>query len=195
MTTARPWWVDRLAAVGLLLGMVALVYLMVVAPLLTAYRETDDRIADLRDQLTRFNRVAELRPAYERQMKELGARLAAGGIYLKGDTDSLAGAELQARIGALIERSGARVRSIQVLPGGEDEGFRKVGARVQLSGTLDALEGVLYQLEAGKPFVFIENLDVKNRRARRRNQDEVKQNPELTIRFDAFGYLRPELTA
>ncbi|MEM7224701.1 MAG: type II secretion system protein GspM [Pseudomonadota bacterium] len=196
MIAKQPKWVGRALALGLLLALILAAYQLAVAPLVTAYQESDKQIAEVQDQLTRFSRIAQLRPAYEEQMQELGQRLAAGGIYLKGETDSLAGAELQARISGLIEQSGGRVRSIQILPVGEDEGFRKVGARVQLTATLGALEKVLYALEASKPFVFIENLDIKNRRARRRNKDsDAQSEPELTIRFDAFGYLRPELTS
>ena len=196
MMAKQPKWVSRALSLGLLLAVILAAYQLAVAPLLTAYADSDRQIAEVEDQLARFSRIAQLRPAYEEQMKELGQRLAAGGIYLKGETDSLSGAELQARISGLIERSGGRVRSIQILPAGEDEGFRKVGARVQLTATLGALEKVLYSLEAAKPFVFIENLDIKNRRARRRKKDqEANTDPELTIRFDAFGYLRPELTS
>ena len=40
--------------------------------------------------------------------------------------------------------------------------------------------------------MFIDNLDVKNRRARNPKKAE-QENPELVIRFDLYGYLRPEL--
>ncbi len=61
--------------------------------------------------------------------------------------------------------------------------------------TLGAFTRILYSLEAAKPFVFIDHLDIKNRRARTRQKDQKKaQNPELVIRFDLYGYLRPSLS-
>ena len=65
--------------------------------------------------------------------------------------------------------------------------------RVQLTANLPSLARILYSLEAAKPFVFIDNLDIKNRRVRR-TAKEQNDNPELVVRFDLFGYLRPELS-
>ena len=66
--------------------------------------------------------------------------------------------------------------------------------RVQLSGTTSALHKVLYRLESGKPFLFLDNLDIGNRRARRRRKNQTQdQNPELRVRFDLYGYLREDV--
>ena len=64
--------------------------------------------------------------------------------------------------------------------------------RVQLTATLGSFARILHALESGKPYVFIDNLDVKNRRARKTAKKQ-QEDPELVIRFDLYGYLRPEL--
>jgi hypothetical protein len=51
---------------------------------------------------------------------------------------------------------------------------------------------VLYALEAGRTFLFVDNLEVSNRRARRRRNQPVDMDPTLLVRLDLSGYLRPE---
>jgi len=51
---------------------------------------------------------------------------------------------------------------------------------------------VLHGLEAGSTLLFVDNLEVSNRRARRRRNQPVEMDPTLLVRLDLFGYLRPE---
>ena len=122
------------------------------------------------------------------QLDELARRTAKSGVYLAGNTDSLAAAGLQEDVSAKIGRAGGTLRSVQILPATSDGDFKKVSVRVQLTATLAAFSELLYSLEAARPFVFVDNLDIKNRRTR---SNDANQDPELIIRFDLYGYLRP----
>ncbi len=187
--------VRRAAALALLFVVVWAVYGMVLSPVLTAYRETGEEIEQTSELLERYQRISTNHPALKGQLEELVRQTAKSGIYLPGNTDSLAAAELQEGVSATIERNRGTLRSIQILPVADDGDFRKVTVRVQLTATLGAFTRILYSLEAAKPFVFIDNLDIKNRRARTRQKDQQQeQNPELVIRFDLYGYLRPSLS-
>lgn len=187
--------VRRAAALALLFVVVWAFYGLVLSPVLTAYRETGDEIEQTSEQLERYKRISTNHPALKGQLEKLIRQTAKSGIYLPGNTDALAAAELQEGVSATIERNQGTLRSIQILPVAEDGDFRKVTVRVQLTATLGAFTRILYSLEAAKPFVFIDNLDIKNRRTRtRQRDDEQEQNPELVIRFDLYGYLRPSLS-
>jgi general secretion pathway protein M len=83
------------------------------------------------------------------------------------------------------------LRSIQTLPAEADGEFLRVAVRVQFTASLESIHHILYTLETNRPFVFLDNLDVRNRRVRRRKELE-NTDPDLTIRFDLAGYLRPE---
>ena len=78
---------------------------------------------------------------------------------------------------------------LQAVTDGE---FRRVGVRVQMTATVTQLVRVLYALEAGRTFLFVDNLEVSNRRARRRRNQPVDMDPTLLVRLDLSGYLRPE---
>ena len=193
---ALPGWLSRSAALALLAGLVAALYLLAVAPLVDAYRQTDAAIAEAGEMLARYSEIARNRPAFAAQLDELTARQAESGVYLSGETDALAAAALQDSVGATIEANGGKLRSIQILPVSDDGPFKRVSLRVQLTASLESLHRVLYSLEAGRPFVFLDNLDVKTRRARRsrrtrRNAQQTPPPPQpnsvLEVRFDLSG--------
>ena len=90
----------------------------------------------------------------------------------------------------MIERHGGTVRSIQSLPGQDDEEFRRVSVRVQFTGTTESLFQAVYSLETARPFVFVDNLDIRNRRSRRR-ANQQSDNPALNVTLDLSGFVRP----
>lgn len=183
-------WLSRAAAIGLLLAVVAVAYALTVAPLIAAYKETDEAIARATDLLARYQQVTAQRDALEDQFDELAARRHASGVYLRGDTDALAAAELQEIVNSTVESGGGRLRSTQILPTRTDGELRRVGVRVQMTANIAALARILYTFEAGDIFLFIDNLDISNRRARRRS-GEIETDPELLVRLDLSGYVRP----
>lgn len=187
-----PSWVSRLAAMALLVGILATAYLFVVPPLLAGYAEDRDAIAAARERLERYRRIAATRPALQAQIEALQQRGAARGFYLTGRTDALAAAELQNRVKNIIETNGGNLRSIQTVPGKADGGFQRVTIRVQLAAPMESLHRTVYALEAEQPFLFLDNIDIGNRRRGRRNSPS-DDDPTLTVRFDLFGYLEPEL--
>ncbi len=193
MTTTMPKWASRALALTILLVILWLVFVLAVNPIVSAYRTTGDELDRTVEQLARYQNVSKAYPKLKQQMDVLSRRHAASGVYLAGTTDALAAAELQEDVGQTIEANGGALRSIQILPTSADGEFRKVTVRVQLTANLPSLARILYSLEAAKPFVFIDNLDIKNRRVRR-TAKEQNDNPELVVRFDLFGYLRPELS-
>lgn len=115
------------------------------------------------------------------------------GIYLDGDTDALAAASLQEVVNATVEGSGGRLRSIQILPAKDDGKFRRISVRAQMSATIVQLARLLYAFEANKTYLFVDNLDVANRRARRRKDQAIEMDPTLIVRLDLSGYMRPEV--
>ena len=192
MPLSLPKWVTRAGALAILAVLIWMGAALAVWPVVDSYRTTDDQLRETAEHLARYETMSKAYPKLRTQMDKLTRQHAASGIYLAGGTDALAAAELQEDVNSTIERSGGKKRSIQILPVAKDGDFRKVTVRVQMTATLAAFARILHSLESAKPFLFIDNLDVKNRRARR-TAKEQNQDPELVIRFDLYGYLRPEL--
>jgi general secretion pathway protein M len=186
-------WIGRLAAVLLLIAVIEAAYVLVVEPILIGYRETDQAIEEVDDQLSHFQRLAAMRPVLANQLDQLAAEQEAGTYYLNGGTDALAAAGLQDRVSALVDGTGGSLRSIQPMAGVDEQGFRRITLRIQMTATIEALFETVYALETGMPVLFVENLDIRSRFTRRRiNQagaQEAPDTPLLTVGFDLSGYM------
>ena len=84
-----------------------------------------------------------------------------GSPYLEGRTVTVAGAALQQRIGNAVKAVGGNVLSLQVdLQGAEaKKGFVSLTASCEVEQS--ALQQLLYDIEAGMPFLFIDQLTVQ----------------------------------
>jgi len=189
---ATPW-ISRLTAVLLLIVTITIAYVFLVEPVIAGYGRTDQEIEEIRVQLSHFQRLAAMRPALARQMEQSEAQQSSHGYYLSGGTDALAAAGLQDRVNALVERKGGSLRSIQPMPGTDEEGFRRITLRVQMTATVESLFEILYAIEAGKPVLFVENLDIQARVIRQRaaaaDAEKELPAPRLTVGFDLSGYM------
>jgi general secretion pathway protein M len=187
-----PGWVSRLAALALSAGVAFALYIFVAAPIVAGYAETDAAVAQAAESLDRYRRIAAARPALQERLDALKSRQSEIGTYLSGGTDALAGAELQELVTATVASGGGALRSVQILPVKADGGFRRIGVRVQMTATMAQVLRVLHGFEAGSKLLFVDKLEVSNRRARRRRKQPVEMDPALLVRLDLFGYLQPE---
>lgn len=181
---------SRIAAIALLVFVLFVVYSLTIGPLISAYARVNTALAESAELLQRYRQIASRREVFAAELDKLAFQQDNSGVYLPGDTDALAAARLQEIVNSTVVSGGGQLRSVQILPAKDDGTFRKIGVRAQMTGNIAAVARILYAFEAGDIFLFIENIDISNRRARRRNTDRT--DPELLIRVDLSGYLRPE---
>ena len=68
----------------------------------------------------------------------------------------------------------------------------RVAIRVQSLMTVEPLLYTLHRLEAGAPYLFIDNLEVQGRLSRRaRLGEDPEDETELLVWFDLYGFLPP----
>lgn len=84
-----------------------------------------------------------------------------GSPFLEGQTVTVAGAALQQRIGNAVKAVGGNVLSSQIDLQGTDskKGFVSLTASCEVDQP--ALQQLLYDLEAGMPFLFVDQLTVQ----------------------------------
>jgi general secretion pathway protein M len=84
-----------------------------------------------------------------------------GSPFLEGATANVAGAALQERVAAAVQAAGGNVLSSQVdLQGSEArQGYVSLSASCEISE--EALQQLIYDLESGMPFLFIDQLVVQ----------------------------------
>jgi general secretion pathway protein M len=109
------------------------------------------------------------------------------------DGFALAANELQQRVVGLIEDSGGTLVTVGIDPQvvADDDSGRRVVVQAVAELSNDSLQEVLYALEAGAPFVFVENLLVSRVVSRASTEGaESATSPRLSVDLRAAGYFR-----
>ena len=97
--------------------------------------------------------------AADKRSGEAGAP--SGSPFLEGATVTVAGAALLQRVAAAVTKAGGNVLSSQLDVQGSNgkAGFVSMVANCELEQA--ALQSLLYDLEAGMPFLFVDQLDIQ----------------------------------
>jgi general secretion pathway protein M len=90
-----------------------------------------------------------------------GAAAPSGSAFLEGATVTVAGAALLQRVAAAVTKAGGNVLSSQLDIQGPNAkaGFVSMVANCELDQS--AMQSLLYDLEAGMPFLFVDQLDIQ----------------------------------
>ena len=193
MTGGLPPLAGRIAALALLGALLALAWLAVAVPLLDGYHADRETVTFAAEQLPRLRRLATKTPMLQTELDRAARDPAGRTRLLGGASDALAGAELQNRVSRDAARHGLALRSAQILPPAEEEGFRRIAIRVALEGNLSGLRRLLYGIETAPTFLFVDNLEIRSRsggRIVRRQDGMARPDDLLAIRFDVHGYRR-----
>jgi general secretion pathway protein M len=127
---------------------------------------TISSIADVLSQrATVAATTAMLEQLQGRRAPAAGARsdagVPSGSAFLEGTTVTVAGAALLQRVAAAVTKAGGNVLSSQLDLQGPNAktGFVSMVANCEMDQS--ALQSLLYDLEAGMPFLFIDQLDIQ----------------------------------
>jgi general secretion pathway protein M len=186
--------VSRLLALALLAAVPVLGYLLVVGPVIAAYRGAGEAIAQAQTLLQSYRERAEQAPQLAQLLADEEKRAGRVTGYLAAVDDALAAAELQDRVKGVVEGAGGVLRSAQSLnvePVDAVAGVRRAGLKVRFAADIESLATILYELETGEPYLFVEGLSIREpRRQRRRSGDGPEEAPELDVVVDLYGYVR-----
>jgi general secretion pathway protein M len=181
--------VSRAVALGLLALLFAALYAVLVRPLWETYAAQTETIAEQQQLLDRYRRFAAARADLADRLEQLRNDRSAQEGYLEGENETLVAAQLQNRIRSVVQASGAKLSSTQVLQGVDEQGFRRIAVRVSMTCTITDLQKIFHELEGGRPYLFLDNVDVSGEQARRRIGDPTVRE-ELNVSFDVFGFIR-----
>lgn len=192
MTDQKRPVIGRLAALLVLFVAGAALYTLVFEPVATAYGNADADLSQARETLTRLLDVAEAADEIREMARTARTEQASSGVFLVGDTNALAAAELQQSLGRMVRTAGADLRSAQSLPPENEDGLMRVGLRVQVVVDTRSLTNLLYQIEVGRPLLFVDDIKIRGRLERTRpGSGEISVVPNFLADFSISGY-RPE---
>jgi general secretion pathway protein M len=184
---------SRLLALALLLGVVALFYLVLVTPLLEVRGSNAETIQDLEFRLQRFRKVAAEKEYWLGLLEEIKEQGKDREQFISRDTAALASADLQTLIKKTVTDAGGELISTQVFPERKQDQFTRIAVKVRMTGSTVVLREVLYAFETGTPILFIENLNLRPIRLGQLREPGGKASKipdRLSVDFDVVGYMR-----
>ena len=124
-------------------------------------------IFNLRDSFAALNESRAALARLDRQLQrsstpqDLSSAAVIGPPFLGGKTVTVAGAALQERVEAAVKKAGGNVLSSQI----DLQGPHSAEGFIGLTGSLEidqaSLQPLLYDLEAGMPYLFVENFAIQ----------------------------------
>lgn len=184
--------VSRMLALALLAALVFGAVRLIALPLAEAYQQAAQSIAQSQTLLQRYQALAAERPQLEERVAAQREATVTSAVYLEGESDALAGAALQDQVRTIIARAGGELNSTQILPvapAGPDDSVRRASLKLQLTVDIEGLQQLLYELETAEPYLFVDDLIVRERRLRRL-RDGAGEELMLDVSFEISGYLR-----
>jgi general secretion pathway protein M len=153
--TLRRWLAMPLVAAALYLGVMILLLFVIGSTL----ADLVSRRAQVAASAAMLEQFEGRRPTSREQPGSAGAP--AGSPFVEGATVTVAGAALLERVASAVTRFGGNVLSSQVdLQGNQSKsGFVTIIASCEMDQP--GLQQLLYDIEAGQPFLFIDQISVQ----------------------------------
>jgi general secretion pathway protein M len=177
---------SRQLAVSLLVVAVLGVLALLALPTWYLYNRYDRVLAERRDQVERFSRIASTRAEVARQLESMRGKDTRK-YFLRSGAAALSAAEAQEYVRGMVESAGGRLVTMQALPAKEEGRYRQVSAQVQLAANIQSLRRILHAIETHVPMLFIENLTVKTQ-VPGNYKPPPGTEPEMFVTFDMHGY-------
>lgn len=178
---------------GLFLGgnlLVAVLFVnAVVWPARDFFAERDAQIADQGETLARWRAIA----AQDSAVRTMATQVSMDEVeFLSGKSEGVIQAELQSRLKSMVEKAGARLRSIRSLQTQVDQTAKYLGSRVELFGPIQTVHRAMDAIETAKPYLFIKGAIL--RPSPTSGPTGSTQEPTIEAQLDIFGVMRPGAT-
>ncbi len=190
---------DRWLALGLLLGVLALSYLLFVHPWWTVpMLDANQRIESLQQRELRARMQLAQAPEIARQLAIAQQLEARSRGFLPEASAELATAGLVQRLETVVAQASPGNRACAIsnrspLSEPRPDRFARVTVQVRLRCGTPELAAVLHALESGTPRLFVDNLNVLAQRYFFMPGQAGARNGGLDVSFDLYGYLRPAM--
>ncbi len=178
----------RALALGLLGLLCAVLWRAAAAPAWRAFEADREAVDHHRDTIARLRGIAAAGSTYQSALERLRSQGGLAGAIMESQSDTLAAAELQQRVKALVEGAGGSLVSAQPTDSQAAGPFTRIGLSVRMVIDTPALQRVLHALESESPVVVIDDMLVLSRGARSSRRRVVTVD-ELDARLQLAAFV------
>jgi general secretion pathway protein M len=169
------------------LALCAVIVGALVMPTYAFFADRDNRISDKRKVLSRLSAIAAQAANVQSIASDTSAQMRSG-EFLDGANENVISADLQTRLKAITEASGARSRAVQALPVKTNDQVRYGGSRIEIFGPLQSIQRAIYAIESAKPYLFITGATIKGLPPGSRLG--VAEEPIIQAQLNIFGAIQ-----
>lgn len=174
----------RALAVSVFCALIGLVYVVLVMPLIDLYRSGEGTLVDRQLLLRKLERLGAGVPSLRTRLAALQTAGAGNNeVTLDGESDALASANLQSRLGQLAAASGVTIASTEAITAAERAPYRRIGLRVAVNGNYEAIVKLLAAIQKGAPPLILANLQIHGLL----RAVAVRTSYPLETRFEVYG--------
>lgn len=152
----------QIAAAGLLLAAMVVLWIAIVAPLADLYRERSAALQQRRDLAAQMGVLVASLPGLRAAAvaePDRPRHIASG---LSGSTDALAAANLQTLVGQIATGTGVTISSIDTITPQNSLWGRRIGVSLRLSGNYRALVTFISRVLLAQPKMVVDDLELHN---------------------------------
>jgi hypothetical protein len=142
-------------------------------------------LEELAEREVIFSRLQRSSGSTAASNQQSQAQEAPASAFLDAPTIGLAGSQFQTYVTGIVREQSAVLVSVGIVPPVRDEPPDTIRIEASLDLTLKALQNVLYQLESGTPYVFVESMAVRLTSLQREAED-----PLLRVTLNLRAVLR-----
>jgi len=182
---------QRWLALGLLGAVLLLVLFIVIVPVMSMGLEYHEQEQELLFRLERARQIVAKKDSVNNNIASIKKQFQKQNYFSTRGTEALASADLQTLIKTAISQAGGQLTSTQVLPHSIENGFNQVTVKVRMSGDIDILRSVLYEIESSTQIMIINQLDIRPVRGKRnRKTRKIEPSNKMNINFQVAGFMR-----
>ncbi|MBY3328888.1 hypothetical protein HFO02_36025 [Rhizobium laguerreae] len=179
--SAVLFWAVNVAATLIIL-------FLVIEPIYAAFTQRTQFIEQRIDELSRFQRLAAEDKSVRALLQEVREEKNTG-IFLVGLEADAANASLQAHLKERVEKAGLSLRSVAGLEPHTEQGVNYLGAKLDLSGSINALHAAIRAIEGGlSPVLFVRGLTIRAPASIPR--EHQSQEVILNIQMEVYGAIQ-----
>ena len=184
----------RWYALLILIFVFVVVYFIAFQGFVSEHAIMNEEMADLEQSRIEYSELKAIIPELQKRINTIKETVGDNTNFLVSDTNNLGKAELTRILKGIVSQNTGADSECQTInhtasKDREPDQFEKIILKVRMRCQFEKMVNVLADVENHVPHIFIDNLQLDQRAARRSRKNVKPTRPMLEVRFDLYAYM------
>lgn len=188
---------SRWYALGVLVFILVILYFLFFHGFVNEHRAMNEEIAEIEQNRTEYTELQMQIPELQKRINQVKETVGDNTSFLVADTYNLGTSELNHILKNIVNSNTTKREDCNIVSNTsstdkDPDQFEKIIIKVRMSCHFEIMMKTLSDIENYVPILFVDNLQLEQRRVRRRSSRKSKvppARPVLDVRFDLFAYM------